>query len=177
VRWHATKPENEETLARVYRDQASRLYWLAFLITEDRTLSVEAVIEVLDRKDSANPFFEDWMATWAKKLVIAQALGAVHVEMQASMLRIGLCHAERSPAQDRVPLLIWNLDSNAPTLQLERVLLGIDLFPRCALLLLVFEKLSVDDVAILLQADKKLVLEAKAVGLVAFVHNLSRCCV
>jgi hypothetical protein len=44
-------------------------------------------------------------------------------------------------------------------------LLAIDLFPRCALLLTVFEKLSLDDAALLLNADKALVRKAQNQGL------------
>jgi hypothetical protein len=49
--------------------------------------------------------------------------------------------------------------------EFERVVLAIDTFPRCALLLTVFEKLSLDDAALLLNADKALVRKARGQGL------------
>jgi len=48
-------------------------------------------------------------------------------------------------------------------------LLTIDLFPRCALLLTVFEKLSLDDAALLLNADKALVRKARNQALLELV--------
>ena len=50
-------------------------------------------------------------------------------------------------------------------IQLERALLAIDVFPRCALLLSVFEKMPLADAAILLDAGLDLVRKAQEIGL------------
>jgi len=163
---HKTDPASEETLTQMYRDQASRLCWLAFLLTGDRTRGLEATIEVLNTEDAVNPFFENWVVAWSRKLLIAKALGTVRAEMRASMSRTELRHFEYSTGMDCSPLSTWSFGTGTETLQLERALLAIDLFPRCSLFLMVFEKLSLDDAAILLNTDKELVATARSIGLV-----------
>ena len=56
-------------------DQMFDLYWLGYLLTGDRERSVQAVIETLEMPDAANPFFENWMVTWSRKIFIAKVLG------------------------------------------------------------------------------------------------------
>ena len=170
---HEPKPGVEAAVTRRYQDQAAQLYWLAFLLTGDRARSVEAAVEALNTDDAANPFFGDWMVVWAKKLVIARALSAVSVEMRASVLRTERRRFDYSNEMESVPLSAWNPASDAPSHQLQDALLAIDLFPRCALLLMVFEKLSADDTVILLNADKDLVMTAKLIGLVELVRTLA----
>lgn len=157
----------------MYRDQASQLCWLACLLTSDRTRGLETTIEVLNTEDAVNPFFETWVVAWSRKLLIAKALGTVRAEMQASVIRTELRHFEYSTGMDSAPLSTWSFETGTETLQLERALLAIDLFPRCALLLMVFEKLSLDDATILLNTDKELVTTAKLIGLVELARNLT----
>jgi len=47
------------------------------------------------------------------------------------------------------------------------------LFPRCAVLLTVFEKLSIDEASLLLGADRKLVMHARTTGLTTLAYNLA----
>ena len=47
------------------------------------------------------------------------------------------------------------------------------MFPRCALLLSVFEGMSPEDVAILLDADRDLVRKAQIIGLRELTRNLA----
>ena len=55
----------------------------------------------------------------------------------------------------------WALNPDMTKSQLERALLVIDLFPSCVLVLLVFERVSLEDAAILLESDRDLVREAQ----------------
>lgn len=146
----------------------SELLWLAYLITGNRDLSVDAVLNAADF-DAANPFFRNWMISWSRKLVIARALGSVEQEMAASVERT---RRLRHPRLQGFPSPQWSLDSRDKA-ELERALLAIDLFPRCALLLRVFEKVSLEDTAILLDAGKDDVKRAQAIGVAEMVRNLS----
>jgi hypothetical protein len=58
--------------------------------------------------------------------------------------------------------------------QLESALLAIDVFPRCALLLSVFEGMSLEDVGILLNSERDLVRTAQMIGLLELTRNLAR---
>jgi hypothetical protein len=56
---------------------------------------------------------------------------------------------------------------------LERALLAIDAFPRCVLLLLMFEGHSIDDAMVLLDADRELVHKAQVFALQELTRNLA----
>lgn len=53
-------------------------------------------------------------------------------------------------------------------------MLALDVFPRCALLLTVFEKLSIKDTTVLLGADEALVRKAQCLGLIELTRNIAR---
>jgi len=159
----------EQALEGTFEERRPELYWLAFLLTGHRERSVDAVTEALDFADGANPFFRNWMVAWARRLVIAKALLAIREELAASIRRPDwLTEAYALPPGS------WSLAANTTKLRLEDALLAIDVFPRCALLLMVFERVWLEDAATLLNSDPDLVRKAKSIGLRALTHNLAR---
>ena len=151
------------------KQQAASLYWLAFLLTGESENSAEIAAEALEPSDG-NAFFSAWMLGWARKVVIARALGAIRPELAASARRIAAT-SRRRPA----PGLPWDwtLASDAGKRELERALLAIDAFPRCVLLLLMFEGLSMDDAIVLLDADRELIRKAQIFALQELASNLA----
>jgi DNA-directed RNA polymerase specialized sigma24 family protein len=147
---------------------AANLYWLAFLLTGRREDSVDMTVEALDSADG-NPFFSAWMLAWARKVVIAKALGAMRQELAASARRVASARSPRCAP----PARRWALEPGATKAQLERALLAIDVFPRCALLLSVFEGLSLDDATVLLDGDRDLVRNAQVSALRQLTQNLA----
>lgn len=147
--------------------QAADLYWLAFLLTGQRETSVDAATEALDSAEG-NPFFSAWMLAWARKVVIAKALAAIRQELAASALRIADINGRKYAAPRD-----WSLAPSATKLELERALLAIDAFPRCVLLLSLFEGLSVDDATVLLDVDRDLIRKAQAFALQELTSNLA----
>ncbi|HLK65663.1 MAG TPA: hypothetical protein VKU19_19630 [Bryobacteraceae bacterium] len=131
------------------------LYWLAYLLTGDREQSIQSVVDTIDAEDSTTPFFGRWMTAWSRKIFIAKVLDQCR-ELPESPAGRG---SEPIPATGKAAL--------------ERALLSIGRFNRWALLLTVFEKLSVEDTAILLNASPKQVEAAKAIGLVELARNLA----
>jgi len=110
------------------------------------------------------------MLTWARKVVIAKSLAAIRKELAVSARRISAT-SRRRPA----PGLPWDwtLPSDAGKQELERALLAIDTFPRCVLLLLMFEGLSMDDAMVLLDADRELIQKAQIFALQELAGNLA----
>lgn len=151
-------------------ERAADLYRLAFLLTGSRGSSVNVAIEAFEATEGANPFFSSWMLAWSRKVVIAKALGAMRDELAASAQRT------RSRSADKyvLPSRRWTPPTETTNLQLERALLAIDVFPRCALLLSVFEGFSLADTAILLNGDEELVKKARTIGLRELTRNLAR---
>jgi hypothetical protein len=155
-------------------ERAAELYWLAFLLTGHREASLDVAIETVDFQadfqDHANPFFSTWMLGWSRRVVFAKALAAIRDELAASERRTASKRAQKSALSRRN----WVLDRETTKLQLERALLAIDVFPRCALLLSVFEGMSLEDAAILLDADRRLVRKGLMAGLRELTRNLAR---
>jgi hypothetical protein len=67
----------------------------------------------------------------------------------------------------------WALDRGTTKSELEHALLRIDLFPRVALLLLVYERVPLNDAAILLDSEPALVRKALAQGARDLTMNLA----
>jgi DNA-directed RNA polymerase specialized sigma24 family protein len=157
--------KNTEDIRKVATD----LYWLAFLLTERQDLSVDIAAETAMSSDDASPFFAEWMRGWQRRLAIGRALTAIHNELANSARRTQLAHANGSAAPQRN----WSLSPDTTKADLQQALLSIDLFPRAALLLLVFQGIRVADAAILLDADPALIRKAQAIGLRELTINLA----
>jgi DNA-directed RNA polymerase specialized sigma24 family protein len=151
-------------------ERAMDLYWLAFLLTGHRGLSVDATLEALVLPEDDNPFFSAWMLAWSRRVFIAKALAAIRDELAASARETASERAEEAA----LPPRNWTLARGTTKVQLESALLAIDVFPRCALLLSVFEGMSLEDAAILLDADRDLVRKAQIIGLRELTLNLAR---
>ena len=143
------------------------MYWLAFLLTGHRETSVDVTLEAF--QDGANPFFSTWMLHWSRRLVVAKALGSIRAELAASARQ-----TSKRAATMALPPRNWALDEGTTKIQLERALLAIDLFPRGALLLTVFEGMSLEEAAILLDGDRDLVRKARNIGLRELTRNFAR---
>ena len=148
-----------------------QIYWLAFLLTGQHGLSLDVTLEALAFPDDAkNSFFSVWMLAWSRRVFIAKALAAIRDELARSARRTASKRAGKAP----VPARNWTLAGDTTKVELERALLAIDVFPRCALLLSVFEGVSLEDVAILLDSERDLVRKAKMIGLRELTRNLAR---
>jgi DNA-directed RNA polymerase specialized sigma24 family protein len=148
----------------------TNLYWLAFLLTGNPRLSVDVTLEAGASQDDANPFFSAWMLAWSRRVFIAKALTGIRNELARSARRTASKRAERVA----LPPRNWTLNRDTTKVQLESALLAIDVFPRCALLLSVFEGMSLEDVGILLNSERDLVRTAQMIGLLELTRNLAR---
>jgi len=157
-----------KTLQQV-RHGASDLHWLAFLLTGRREIACEVTAQAIDSMDGRDGFFSTWMVSWSRRLVIARALAAVREDLTRSARRTALRRIDNS----EFPPPSWVLDARTAKSDLKCALLPIDLFPRAAVLLLVFERMPLKDAAILLDAEAELVRQAMAAGVRDLTINLA----
>jgi DNA-directed RNA polymerase specialized sigma24 family protein len=151
------------------RNHVGDLYWLAFLLTGRQDLSIEIASDTVVSADDASPSFTEWMQGWQRRLVIGRALTAIHDELADSARRTQLAHVKDSAA----PRRNWSLSPDTTKADLEQALLSIDLFPRAAFLLLIFEGTRMADATILLDADPALIRKAQTIGLRELTANLA----
>jgi len=144
------------------------LYWLAFLLTGRRDMSIDIAADAAASAGSANRFFADWMQGWRRRLVIGKALSAIRDELADSARR-----TERTRFKSSSILRNWSLSPDTTKADLERALLAIDLFPRAAVLVLVFEGIRIADATSLLDASPELLKKAQAIGLSELTANLA----
>lgn len=139
---------------------AADLYWLAFLLTGQRDISIDIAADGAMAIANANPFFAGWMKSWSRRIVIAKALAASREELAKSARQTklaGVPFCTRSAARP--------LSRETSKAGIEEALLGMDTFPRAAVILLVLEGVPIADAATLLDADVSLVKKAQAIGL------------
>jgi DNA-directed RNA polymerase specialized sigma24 family protein len=148
--------------------QAASLYRLAWLLTGNQETSIDATLEVLDTESDAGAFFERWMLSWSRRIVIAKVLNVIRRELAVSAQRTA---SIRVKALGLPPLSATLGDMT--DIQLERALLAIDMFPRCALILTVFEGMSVEDTAVVLDCTPELARKARTLGLRHLIENLA----
>jgi len=154
------------------KNRAAALYRLAFLITGDRARSLDVTLEAIDSGDGADSFLSSWMLAWLQRLVVAKALAGIRGEVAASARRIPSVWNEKLalPSRNR----FCDLYADGAGSRVDSALLAIDVFPRCALLLTVFEGMSAENAAILLDVDRDLVQKARIMGLQQLTRNLAR---
>jgi DNA-directed RNA polymerase specialized sigma24 family protein len=162
--------ERDESLHEIFEEHRAELYWLAFLLTGNRELGVEAFSRAVNFEDSANPVFRGFMAAWARKLVIAEALAQIGPELGESRLR---SEARDASQPDRLPSRDRMSADRVTRPEFEHAVLALDVFERCAMLLTVFERLSIPEVALLLNAGEELVKKAQVQGLIELTRNIA----
>ena len=132
---------------------ATDLYQLAFLITGSGELAAELAADAI-ASERALRLRHLHVTLWTPRLlVIEEALAAVVDEFVTSARRT----VTNQPDLSDLPPANWKLDPDTTPTDLERALLDIDVFPRCAILLTVFEGLPVDTAAFLMNTNANLV--------------------
>jgi DNA-directed RNA polymerase specialized sigma24 family protein len=151
-------------------ESGADLYWLAYLLTGDRGPSLDLALEALVPPDDGSTFFSTWMLAWSRRMFIAKALGAIRGELAESARRT----AFRRGGRVTLPPRNWTLDGETTKTQLEKAILAIDVFPRCVVVLSVFEGVLLQDVATLVDSDLDLVVKARAIGVRELTRDLAQ---
>ena len=162
-----TEVENRE--ARDVVKDAADLYWLVFLLTGRRDVSIDVAADTVLLQDNANPFFASWMRSWARRIAIAKALTRIREELKESARRTKSARFRKSAVAPGN----WSLAADTNKARIEEALLAMDVFPRAAVLLSIFEGVRVADAATLLDEDVLLVRKAVAIGLREFTAKLA----
>ena len=108
--------------------------WLAFLGTGARDISIDVAADAALSQAAVNPFFATWIRAWSRKIVIAKAVSAIRDELRASVRR-----TEPARVPGPAPLQKWSLPASTTKTRIGQALLAVDLFPRAAVLLSIFE--------------------------------------
>jgi hypothetical protein len=140
----------------IFEEQSFELFSLAFLLTGDTERSVEAFDRALDYYETENP----------RELIIGEALGTMRTELRTSRQRTAGRAEEFHEAKLQTRPEIAQEE-------FEEAVISIDAFPRCAMLLTIFEGMSIRAASALLHADEALTRVAQRIGIVELTRNLT----
>ena len=129
--------------------EVEELYRLAWLLTGQSEASIRIAVAGLG---------------WPRRVVMAGALEWIRQELAVSARKLGEQSASLAGE--------WDADSGSASCQLERALLAMDVFPRCVLVLTVFERVSVGDAAVMLDMSPDLVRKGQRIGLRELTRKL-----
>lgn len=155
-------------MERIFRDNMSELFWLAYILTGDRERSVQAYTGALNSEAPA-PALQRFLASWARRLVIVTALGTIRRELRDSMSRV---RAPKGDLKKSVRLAMPDLEGMTKN-DIEEVLLDMDVFQRCVVILTILEGLPLREAADLLGADAPTVKAAMAQGVTELTWKMA----
>jgi hypothetical protein len=145
-------------MMETFEEQSCELYSLAFLLTGNVDRSVEAFDRALD--------FEEEDST-ARELIIDEALGTIRTELRVSKQRVA------RTTEDGLANARWKRRAYIEREEFEEAVIAIDAFPRCAMLLTIFEGKSIEEAAALLKENERLTQKAQQMGIVQLTSNLA----
>jgi hypothetical protein len=150
----------------VFEEHSAELYSLAYLLTGNADQSVEAFDRALNF-DEENEVFGEFMASWARKLIIGEALGTMNAQLRTSRQRVS-----RAPEPEPLKEGSWKRRPDIGREEFQDAVVSIDAFPRCAMLLTIFEGMSIDEASLLLNEDHAITRKAQRIGVVQLTRNL-----
>jgi hypothetical protein len=160
-------PKGLKSMTEIFEENSSELYSLAFLLTGNADRSVEAFNRALDVEED-NPGFGEFMASWARKLIIVEALGTIKTELRASKQRVA-----RAADEELAGGAVLRRRPYIGREEFEEAVIAIDAFPRCAMLLTIFEGMSIQAASVLLHEDEALTRKAQQIGIVQLTRHLA----
>jgi hypothetical protein len=149
----------------------ARLCALAFMITGDWDLGIDAVASSLDAGLKNDALSEAPPLCIARRLVAAEAVAAIRPQLRESAARIAGMTVE--PGEWLAPAPEIFMRRPLASADLEQALLAIDGFPRVTLLLTIFEGFSIADAGRILETNDSLVRHGLVIGLLALTRHLS----
>jgi len=108
------------------------------------------------------------MNSWSRKLIIVEALGTMEPELRTSKQRVA-----RSAEDEISGHTKWQKRPYIGREEFEEAVIAIDAFPRCAMLLTIFEGMSIHAASLLLNADETLTRKAQQIGILQLTRNLA----
>jgi len=70
----ATQHASAEDFCRVFHQDMDVLYWLALTLTSDESKAEQCFVDGLEECAGANSVFQEWARSWARRVVIKNAI-------------------------------------------------------------------------------------------------------
>jgi len=134
---------------RVFDEDMNSLYLLSFLLTADRETAEQCFVSGLEDAVEGNPVFKEWARSWARRVIIINAVRAVNPQ----------------PTEENGPSKSASVSSNGKTPPVEQVeiaaVLALEPFERFVYVMTVLERYSDQDCSLLLGCARRDVVVAR----------------
>jgi DNA-directed RNA polymerase specialized sigma24 family protein len=140
---------SREDFHAIFNEDLEQFYQLAFLLTRDTAKAERCLVVGLEECDKGNPVFREWARSWAKRVIVQNAIRETKPRPIPSDSRLSVSEIdELSSAPDR-------------HFSLEAVL-NLEDFERFVFIMSILEHYSDHDCALLLGCSVREILEARA---------------
>jgi hypothetical protein len=140
---------SSDDFRRVFDQDLNSLYLLSFLLTADREKAEQCFVSGLEDAIEGNPVFKEWARSWARRVIIVNAVRAINPRPR-----------EENGGSGSVPA-----SSNGKTPPVERVeiaaVLALEPFERFVYVMTVLERYSDQDCSLLLGCARRDVVAAR----------------
>ena len=151
---HNTRPTpyaSSTDFRQLFDEDMNGLYLLSFLLTADHEKAEQCFVSGLEDAVNGNPVFKEWARSWARRVIIQNAVRAINPR----------------PVEESGRLSSASLSSNEKTLpaaqQVEiAAVLGLEPFERFVYVMTVLERYSDQDCSLLLGCARRDVLAARS---------------
>jgi DNA-directed RNA polymerase specialized sigma24 family protein len=151
---HSTRPTpyaSSADFGQVFDEDMKGLYLLSFLLTADREKAEHCFVSGLEDAVNGNPVFKEWARSWARRVIIQNAVRAINPR----------------PVEESGRLSSASVSSNEKTLpaaqQVEiAAVLGLEPFERFVYVMTVLERYSDQDCSLLLGCARQDVVAARS---------------
>jgi len=142
---------SSDDFRRIFDEDMNGLYLLSFLLTADREKAEQCFVSGLEDAVNGNPVFKEWARSWARRVIIQNAVRAINprpVEESGRLNSASLSRNEKTlPAAQQVEIA---------------AVLGLEPFERFAYVITVLERYSDQDCSLLLGCARRDVLAARS---------------
>ena len=140
---------SSDDFRRVFEEDMDSLYVLSFLLTADREKAEQCFVSGLEDAVEGNPVFKEWARSWARRVVIVNAVRAMNPRPM-----------EENDGSNSAPV-----SRNAATAPVEQVeiaaVLALEPFERFVYVMTVLERFSDLDCSLLLGCARRDVVAAR----------------
>ena len=143
---------NGADFCRIFREEMKSLYLLSFLLTADPGKAEQCFVSGLDDCATGNQVFREWGRSWARRVVIKNAIRMIAPQPRESgVLNLAAKGPKGRVADQAQPL---------PPVEISAIL-DLPAFERFAFVMAVLEGYSVQDCALLLGCTRESLIAAR----------------
>ena len=140
---------SSDDFRRVFDEDMNSLYLLSFLLTADREKAEQCFVSGLEDAVEGNPVFKEWARSWARRVIIVNAVRAINPR---PMEENGRSSSASVSSNDKTP----------PVEQVEiAAVLALEPFERFVYVMTVLERYSDQDCSLLLGCARRDVVAAR----------------